>query len=217
VTSQQNSPDELDARSWAYAEDFVIPSASLDESRQAALGLGVTPLSTGTAAALRFLARAIDAKHVVELGTGSGTSGLALFEGMAPDGILTSIAPEADRQAEARAAFTRAGIGTPRFRLIAGSPLEVLPKLRDGAYDLVFINGDKLEYVEYVTEALRLLRHRGMVVVNEVLWKNLVADADDESDEAMIIREALESVKETEEFTSALLPVGMGLLVAIKD
>ena len=93
----------------------------------------------------------------------------------------------------------------------------MLPKLRDGAYDMVFVNGDKLEYVEYVAQALRLLRHGGVVVLNDALWKNLVADADNEDDETVIIREALAAVAETEEFTSVLLPVGDGLLAAIKE
>ncbi len=92
-----------------------------------------------------------------------------------------------------------------------------MPKLRDGAYDIVFINGDKLEYVEYVASALRLLRHGGLLIVNDVLWNNHVADPEDESDESIIIREALEAVTASESYTQALLPVGNGLLVAVKD
>ncbi len=123
---------------------------------------------------------------------------------------------DGERQAAARRAFTGAGIAPQRFRLIASAPLEVLGKLRDGAYDLVFINGDKLEYVEYVAQALRLLRHGGVLVLNDALWHNLVAASDNEDDETLIIREALQSVSETEEFTSTLLPVGDGLLAAVK-
>ena len=216
MTSPQISTDGLDARSWGYSEDFIVPSETIAASRQSAAELGASPLTPGTTAALTLLARAIAAKHVVEVGTGAGTSGLALFEGMVSDGILTSVDAEADRQDAARRAFTAAGIPTPRFRLIASAPLDVLPKLRDGAYDLVFINGDMLEYVEYVAQALRLLRHGGMVVLNGALWQNKVADPENEDDEAVIIREALGSILETEEFTSALLPVGNGLLVAVK-
>lgn len=217
MTRNHHSPDAIDARSWGHAEDFVEPSEAVRASREDAVSLGIDAISNGTAAALTFLATAIGAKHVVEIGTGSGTAGLALFAGMASDGIITSIDPEGDRQAAARAAFTQAGIPSNRFRLIAGIPLDVLPKLRDGAYDLVFVDGDKLEYVEYIAQALRLLRHGGMVVVNHALWRGLVADADNEDDETLIIREALESVKETEEFTPVLLPVGDGLLAAIKE
>ncbi|MGJ6980925.1 O-methyltransferase [Aestuariimicrobium soli] len=206
----------IDTLTWGYAEDFVEPSDDLRAAAQQGSDLGVTPLSNGVTTALTFLARAIQARHVVQVGTGSGAAGLALFAGMAADGVITSIDPEGDRQSAARQAFIGAKIATNRFRLIAGVPLEVLPKLRDGAYDLVFVDGDKLEYVEYLAQALRLLRHGGVVVINDALWRGLVADSSNEDDETVIIREALASVLETEEFTPVLLPVGGGLLAAVK-
>lgn len=206
----------LDPRSWGYAEDFVNPDERIRDARNQAVELGIETISNGTVAALRFLARLVQAKAVVEIGTGSGVSGLALFEGMGTDGIITSIDPQSDRQSIARKEFTAAGIRSNRIRLIASTPLDVLPKLRDGAYDLVFINGDKLEYVEYVAQALRLLRHGGVVVLHNALWQNQVANPDNEDDETVIIREALAAVEQTEEFTSVLLPVGDGLLAAIK-
>ena len=56
-----------------------------------------------------------------------------------------------------------------------------------------------------------------LLVVNDALWHNKVAKTSDESDEAIIIREALEAVTNSESYTQALLPVGNGLLVAVKD
>ncbi|GAA1394588.1 O-methyltransferase [Luteococcus peritonei] len=220
--TQQSNPTSpaaptLDARSWGYAEDFVAADERIRDAREQAVGLGIDTISNGAASALRFLTRLVQARAVVEIGTGTGVSGLAFFEGMGREGILTSIDAEADRQAAARQEFQAAGVPSQRFRLIAGTPLDVLPKLRDGAYDVVFINGDKLEYVEYVAQALRLLRHGGVVVLHNALWRNLVADPDNEDDETLIIREALSAVAETEEFTSVLLPVGDGLLAAIKE
>ncbi|CAI9400119.1 MULTISPECIES: O-methyltransferase [Aestuariimicrobium] len=213
---QWDGSSGIDALSWGYAEDYVEPSDELRQATLAGSDLGVETLSNGVTTALTFLATAIRAKHVVQVGTGSGSAGLALFAGMTHDGIITSIDTEGDRQSAARQVFTSAKIASNRFRLIAGVPLEVLPKLRDGAYDLVFIDGDKLEYVEYVAQALRLLRHGGMVVVNDALWRGLVAHSSNEDDETVIIREALASVLDTEEFTPVLLPVGGGLLAAIK-
>lgn len=205
------------AASWGFAEDYAPSSDAVRESRHAAISGGEQPISQGVASALTFLARAVNARAVVEIGTAGGTSALAFFDGMARDGIITSIDADAGTQLVARAALVGAGIATNRFRLISGIPLDVLPKLRDGAYDIVFINGDKLEYVEYVAGALRLLRHGGLVVVHDVLWHNLVADPADESDETLIIREALEAVTESESYTAALLPVGNGLLTAVKQ
>ena len=82
---------------------------------------------------------------------------------------------------------------------------------------MVFVNGDKLEYVECVAEALRLLRSGGLLVLNDALWHNTVADPDREGDETIIIREALDAVRSSGSYTSTLLTVGNGLLVAAKN
>ncbi|MDA8439347.1 MAG: O-methyltransferase [Propionibacterium sp.] len=206
----------MSPESWEFAEDFVPVGDGVARARQATAGMGLEAPSAGTVSMLRLVAHVLRAHAVVEVGSGAGATGLALFEGMDPTGVLTSIDPEPDRQSAARQTFVAAGLKPQRFRLISGAPLEVLPKLRDGAYDLVLINGDKLEYVEYIAQALRLLRPGGVVVMNDALWHNLVADPDNDDDETLIIREALQSVQDTEEFTPALIPVGNGLLVAVK-
>ena len=113
---------------------------------------------------------------MVEIGTGAGMSGLALFAGMRPDGILTSVDVEADHQRQARKSFLSVGIPPRRFRLISGAALTVLPKLSDGAYDLVFVDGDELDYADYVEQGLRLLRHGGLLVLNDALRDDHVAD-----------------------------------------
>lgn len=204
------------APSWVYAEDFVTESEAAAEARAAAAPLGVSPLGRGAATALTFLASVLRAKAVVEIGTGSGVSGLALFAGMQPDGILTSVDIEPEHQRAARKAFASVGIATQRFRLIAGAALNVLPRLSDGAYDLVFIDADKVEYPAYVEQGARLLRSGGVLVVDNSLWHDRVADPGNDDDETIAIRDALGMVAENYNLRSALLPVGDGLLVAVK-
>lgn len=205
------------AQAWTYTEQFVPESEAAQQARADAAEMGVTPISQGTASTLTVLARAIGAKAVVEIGSGTGVSGLALFAGMVGDGILTSVDVEPEHQAAARRAFTATGIRTQRFRLIAGAALNVLPRLSDGAYDLVFIDADKLEYAEYVGQAMRLLRHGGVLALDNAGWHGKVADPDNEEDETIVIREALEAVQNDEDLTATFLPVGDGLLVAVKN
>lgn len=202
--------------SWLFAEDFTAESEASATSRQEALDLGVKPVSTGTASALTMLARLVRASHVVEIGTGSGVSGLALFAGMVPDGILTSVDIEPEHQRIAREAFTDVGIESRRIRLIAGSALSVLPRLSDGGYDLVFVDGDKLEYPDYIEQALRLLRPGGVLAVDNSLWHDRVADPTHTDDETLAVRETLERIRDDDDLISSLLPVGDGLLVAVK-
>ena len=176
-----------DQRSVALPKTTCAPE-DVTTARRNAIASDAPAPSNGVTTALTFLARVLDATAVVEIGTGTGTTGLALFEGMNPKGVLTSIDSEVDWQLEAKQAFRDRKIPTQRFRLISGHPLDVLNNLRDAAYDLVLINADKLEYVEYVAQAERLLRSGGIAVINDALWQGLVADPSDESDESVIIR-----------------------------
>ncbi|QGF25199.1 methyltransferase domain-containing protein [Raineyella fluvialis] len=205
----------LDEASWAYAETYRRERPEAGRARQAAEEMGNVPISRGVATTLTFLARAAHARSVVEVGSGTGVSGLALFAGMVPEGVLTSIDADSEVQRVARAVFREAGVPTNRIRLIAGDALTVMPKLSDAAYDLVFIDADMLDCGEYIEQAQRLLRADGVLVVNNALWHNLVADPANEDDETIVIREALEAVESLDDvWVPALLPVGNGLLVA---
>ena len=95
---------------------------------------------------------------------------------MRPDGVLTTIDVEPEHHRAARETLTEAGIPTNRVRLISGRALDVLPRLTDAAYDLVFCDADKKEYAGYLEQALRLLRPGGTVVFDNALWHDRVAD-----------------------------------------
>src|SRR5690349_21398449 len=82
---------------------------------------------------------------------------------LAEDDVLTAVDVQAEHQRAAREAFAEAGIASPRFRLINGSAREVLPRLADRAYDLVFVDADKAGYPFYLEQALRVLRPGGVV------------------------------------------------------
>ncbi|MCD4533899.1 O-methyltransferase [Nocardioides sp. cx-169] len=210
-------PTPIKPASWTYAESFVPEDEVLAAARSRAEEVGVTPIGSGGGAALRFLASAIDARAVVEIGTGTGVSGLWLIRGMRSDGILTTVDIEAEHQRLARESFAEAKIPSQRVRTIAGAALDVLPRLTDGHYDLVFCDGDKTEYAAYLTEALRLLRPGGVVVFDNALWHDRVADPAHRDEETVTIRDLGRAVIEHEGLVSVLLPVGDGLLVAKKE
>lgn len=201
---------------WLYAEEFLAEPEAVTRARSEAADLGLTPASRGTVTALTFLARTVRARAVVEIGTGSGVSGLALFAGMQDVGILTSVDPESEHQQVARRNFVSVGIPTQRFRLINGAALTVLPKLSDGAYDLVFVRAEPLEAGDYLDQAVRLLRSGGVLVLDQALGHDRTADPTATDDQTQAVRAALETVREREDLVAALLPVGDGLLVAAK-
>jgi predicted O-methyltransferase YrrM len=189
------------------AEDEVLAAA-----RASAGELGCGAIGNAAGAALRFLAATLQARAVVEVGTGAGVSGLCLLAGMAPDGVLTSIDIEPEHQRAARRAFTEAGTTAGRMRLIMGQALDVLPRLTDGGYDLVFFDAAKIEYPKYHAQGVRLLRPGGVIVFTDVLS----ADAGRRDQETIALREVAKAVREDDRLVPALLRVDQGLLVATK-
>ena len=159
----------------------------------------------------------LDARAVVEIGTGTGVSGVWLLRGMRSDGILTTVDIEAEHQRLAKQSFTEAGVAHQRTRTIAGAALEVVPRLTDGHYDMVFCDGDKREYSAYLKEALRLLRPGGIVAFDNALWHDRVADPGQRDPETVAIRDLGREIIEHDDLVPVLLPVGDGLLAAKKE
>jgi len=206
----------LKSASWAYSEEFVRETEFIEKARVRGDELGCTPMGPGAGAVLRLLAAAANARAVVEVGTGAGVSGLWLLSGMPSDGILTTIDVEAEHQRAARQAYAAAGIAPQRTRVITGRALDVLPRLTDAAYDMVAIDADKAQYPEYVDQALRLLRSGGVVALDSMLWNDKVADPAARDETTTTLRDLGKTLRDNEALVSALLPVGDGILAAIK-
>lgn len=202
--------------SWAYAETFVPEDDVLARARARADDLGCSAIAPGAAAVLGVLAAALKARAVVEIGTGTGVSGLSLLRGMPADGVLTTIDFEVENQRAAREAFAEAGIRANRTRMIPGRALEVLPRLTDAAYDLVFLEAGPLDQDEYLEQAVRLLRPGGMLVVDNALYRGRVADPAQRDPVTTTIRDLGKAVRDHKQLLPALLATGGGLLLAVK-
>lgn len=199
------------------AEAYLAEDEGLARAREIGSAAGAHPISPGGGAAMAVLAATVSARAVVEIGTGAGVSGLYLLRGMVPDGTLTTIDVDPELQRTARAAFLAAGFGPSRLRLINGMALEVLPRLTDGGYDLVVADAVPVEYPVYLAEAIRLLRPGGLLVLEGVLDGGRVAgDAADDGPSTAALREVTELVRDDERLLSALLPVGDGMLCAVR-
>ncbi len=196
-------------RGLAEGEDEPLRAA---RARSEETDIPAVPAETG--AVLRLLTRATAARTVVEVGSGGGYSGLWLLGGMDPKGILTTIEVDAANQALAQQAYAEAGV-SGRVRSLLGPALQMLPKLADAAYDIVFIDALKSEYPEYLEHAKRLLRPGGVLIADNVLSGGRVADplVDDEDTEGL--RSFNTMVTEDPEFDGLILPVGDGIMVAV--
>ncbi|MCL2784111.1 MAG: O-methyltransferase [Propionibacteriaceae bacterium] len=198
-----------------YVESFIPDTMAVQQARRASADLGIEPVSPAVAHLLTMFARLINAKAVVEIGTGAGVSSLAFFAGMDDDATLTTVDSEAEHQIAARQALKAAGISHSRYRLIVGEALTVVPKLRGGAYDIVFVDADFLEYPEYLEEGLRCVRPGGMLILNHALLDGKVADETNFDDDTMLMRDTLEAARNMDTLTTSLLPVGDGLFICV--
>jgi len=196
----------------AYAaEDIVLQTA-----RSLAREVGLAAVTPGAGSVLSVLAAAGSAKAVVEIGTGTGVSGVWLLRGMRADGVLTTIDVEHEHQRIARRIFQEAGHAASRTRIITGRALDVLPRLADGVYDLIFVDADVTEFGACAEAALRLLRPGGVLVVNGALAGGRISDPSARDVETITIRETVKAIRESEDWIPALIPAGAGLLAAVK-
>lgn len=192
---------------WLDSQTFIPEDTHLSNAREKSKELGLNPIGQGVGALLKFLASTIDASNVVEIGTGTGVSGLWLFRGMNSAGVLTSIDSDQERQRAAKEIFSEAGIASNKIRLIAGRAIEVVGKLTDNAYDLMFINGDKLEFETLFEQSLRLLRPGGLLV-----FHNILSDSNAADNEA--VRIVCEKIKDDARLVSVMIPSGSGMIAA---
>jgi len=192
---------------WNLSQNFIPEDTHLTNARNKSKELGLNPIGQGAGALLRFLASTIDASNVVEIGTGTGVSGLWLLRGMNSAGVLTSIDSDAERQRAAKEIFSSAVIPSNKIRLIAGRAIEVVDKLTSNAYDLMFINGDKLEYETLFDQSLRLLRPGGILVFHNVLSDSNAADN-------LAVIKVSEKIKDDSRLVSVMIPSGSGIIAA---
>ncbi|HEY4536362.1 MAG TPA: class I SAM-dependent methyltransferase [Enteractinococcus sp.] len=204
--------------SWAFAEARPVEDDVLLMARDRSAELGITPVSEGTASMLTFLAAASRPQTMVELGTGAGVSGLSLMRGAPAGAVITSLDPDAEAQRAAREVFVADGYPSSTTRLIAGRGRTVLPKLSASSYDLVFIDADPLLLEYHVTEAARVLRSGGMVIIHDALDQDRVPRPAVREASTVMLREVGNSLRDVTSVwrTSTLVTTGTGLLLATR-
>ncbi|OBH97732.1 O-methyltransferase [Mycobacterium sp. E2733] len=201
----------------AHAEGSISEDALLAAARERAVDIGAGAVTPAVGALLSLLTKLSGGKAVAEVGTGAGVSGLWLLSGMSDDGVLTTIDIEPEYLRLAKQAFSEAGIGPSRTRLISGRAQDVLTRLADESYDLVFVDADPVDQPDYVVQGVRLLRPGGVIVVHRAALGGRAGDPAARDAEVVAVREAARLIAEDERLTPALVPLGDGILAAVRD
>ena len=194
-----------------FAHEAIIEPDWIARARTHALELGAEPISAPVGAQVALLAAASRAQSIVEIGTGAGVSGLWLLHG-APKAVLTTIDKEPEHLAMARRSVTDARIAPTRTRFITGRASDVLPRMNEASYDIVFIDADPEGVIEYVEHGLRLVRPGGLVLIPRVLAGGAVADPVRRDAVTTSYRSLIQETQNSPAVLGALSIVGEGLL-----
>ncbi|MBA2474628.1 MAG: class I SAM-dependent methyltransferase [Actinobacteria bacterium] len=164
-----------------YAEAHTTPAepllAELAEETRSTLEMAQMLTGAIEGRFLELLVFASGARRVLELGTYSGYSALSMAAGLPPDGRIDTC--EVDEQhAEVARRYIARSPYADRITVHVGPALETIERL-DGDFDLVFLDADKVNYVNYYEAVLPRLGERGVIVADNTLWSGRVLDPDD--------------------------------------
>ena len=169
---------------------------------------------------MSLIVKLINAKKIVEIGTYTGYSALALAGAMGDDGRLLTIDCNAETSDIAKNFWSDAGL-IHKIEAKLGNAIDILKYLIEdkaifGQVDLVFIDADKANYSLYYELALKLIRPQGLIMIDNVLWGGSVIDDQDTSKDTLAIRLLNDQLKNDSRIEMTLIPVGDGLTIARK-
>lgn len=133
---------------------------------------------------LRLIVQLSGPQRIVEIGTFTGYSALAMAEGLAEGGQILTIENNPAHAKIAQDFFDRSPSGF-KITLRLGEALEILKTLPDAETDLVFIDADKQNYSAYYKESMRILRNGGLILADNALWYGRIFDPKDDDSRAM--------------------------------
>ena len=211
----------LDARLHAWLLDQLPPEhPELLRLREATARLpeAVMQIAPEQGRFMQWLVRLVAAWRILEIGTFTGYSALAMALAMPEDGRLLTCDIDADWTAMAREYWQAAGVAE-RIELRLGPAIETLRRLEvEGAepFDLAFIDADKTGYIDYYESCLRLVRPGGLILVDNVFWGGAVADPEDDDPETEAIRAFCAHVGSDPRVDLSIVPIADGLMLVRK-
>ena len=199
----------------AFAENYAHEDYFMQLARSNGVEVGVVDPTVAVGNFLKFATELIGAKSVVEIGTNSGVGSLWVLQALESDGVLTTIDAEREHSKIARTVFEEAGIPATKYRIITGNLIDVVGKLADNSYELV-ITRDAMDLFEIVQESFRLLKSGGLLIIDQALSGGKVADTTQRDPESIARRDAIKVIKEDGRWSSTVIPIGAGILLAHK-
>ena len=203
----------VDPRVEAYAEEHTTPDGELFERLAAETREKTTApqMMVGRLEGrfLGVLVSSLRARRVLELGTFTGYSSISMALALPPGGRVVTCDVNEETTAIARRYAEEAGVAD-RIEYRLGPGLETIARLA-GPFDLVFIDADKPNYVNYYEATLPLLADGGLIVVDNTLWSGRVVDDEEQDESTQAIRALNDHVAKDPRVENVLLTVRDGM------
>ena len=204
-----------------------IKSVSLRESEQLRLLREVTQemelanmqISPDQGQFMAMLVKLINAKCIVEVGTFTGYSALAMAQALPDDGRLIACDISREWTRIGQPFWEQAGVAD-RIDLRIGPALDTMDELLDeglaGTVDLIFIDADKGNYQHYYQRGIELLKTNGLIVVDNVFWDGAVIDDRNQKEDTVSIRNMNRIIFRDQRVDISMIAIGDGLFLARK-
>ncbi len=184
-----------------------------------AMPMGGMQVSPDQGQFMGLLVELIGAKRIVEVGTFTGYSSIAMALALPADGRLTACDVSDEFTSIARRYWQEAGVAD-KIELRLGPAVATLDEMlaagEAGCFDMAFIDADKENYDAYYERCLQLLRPGGLILIDNVLWGGRPADVNEQDESTVAIRALNAKIHADERVTASLLSIGDGLTLARK-
>ena len=173
-------------------------------------------ISISQAQFLQTLIKVSNVKKILEIGSFTGFSALSMAMALPADGILISLDKNPEFSNKAKYFYDKAK--EKRIKQIIKPAIESLKELKDTKklFDLIFIDADKENYLNYYESCMNLIDKKGLIVIDNVLWHGEVADDANNDKFTNIIRDFNNHIKQDKRITKNIVPIGDGLTICIK-
>lgn len=208
--------DLVDPQIERYAQAHCTPEPErLAKVKAATQRLTETPAMLAgptVAGLLAILVAAIGAKRVLEIGTFTGYTALAMAASLPDDGELVTLEADTQTAGLAQKHLDEDPHGH-KIHIITGDAHQTLPTL-EGPFDLAFLDADKEGYRDHWKHLLPRMRPDGLIVIDNTLWSGRVLDPEPDDEETATLHRLNEEIRRDPRVQAVLLPVRDGLTIA---
>ena len=200
----------------AHSDEDALLAELADETASRMGGVAMMQISREQGTFMTILARAIGARHAVELGTFTGYSAICIARALPPDGTLLCCDISAEWTAIAQRYWEKAGLSR-KITLKLAPALDTLRALpANEIFDFAFIDADKGYYRSYYDEILKRLRPNGLIVIDNVLWSGEVLNQRNQSADTRAIRALNDFLPSDSRVDVVMLPIADGITICRK-